>query len=235
MSSAQKIQILYFTDILCVWAYLEQIRIDELKSKFDLKVDLDYHFIPIFGSVKTKMKNDWESKGGVKAYSEFVNKISEKFDHIEIHPDIWVKNTPTTSINSHVFLKAIQILEKNCELSLDKCVYDSGRSVFETAMWKIRSAFFKNLVDVSNNARLLEIGEELNLPVHKIQALINNGEAQAAVNDDLMLMRNHDVKGSPTLVFNEGRQVIYGNVGYKVIEANIEELLRVSDDAASWC
>jgi len=235
MASCEKIEILYFTDILCVWAYLEQIRIDELKRKFESKVELDYHFVPIFGSVNTKIKNDWEAKGGVKAYSEFVKNISKKFEHIEINPEIWVKNTPTTSINCHVFLKAIQILEANSALLKEQCVYDAGRSVFETAMWKLRSAFFKDLVDVSNNARLMEIAEDLNLPVQKIQSLIDSGEAQAALNDDLQLKQKHEVKGSPTLVFNEGRQVIYGNVGYKVIEANIEELLRSQENEASWC
>jgi len=235
MVSCEKIEILYFTDILCVWAYLEQIRIDELKQKFESKVELDYHFVPIFGSVNTKIKNDWESKGGVNAYGEFVKGISKKFEHIEINPEIWVKNTPTTSINSHVFLKAIQILETNSVLVKEQCVYDAGRSVFETAMWKLRSAFFKDLVDVSNNARLMEIAEDLNLPVEKIQSLIDSGEAQAALNDDLQLKQKHEVKGSPTLVFNEGRQVIYGNVGYKVIEANIEELLRSQENEASWC
>lgn len=29
---------------------------------------------------------------------------------------------------------------------------------------------------------------------------------------------------SPTLIFNEGRQRLNGNVGYRVIEANIREL-----------
>jgi hypothetical protein len=37
-------------------------------------------------------------------------------------------------------------------------------------------------------------------------------------------------------LFNEGRQVLTGNVGYRVIEANVRELLRQpSDDQSSWC
>ena len=42
------------------------------------------------------------------------------------------------------------------------------------------------------------------------------------------------IEGSPSFVLNEGRQNLYGNVGFRVIEANIVELLRVSDsDQAS--
>jgi len=37
------------------------------------------------------------------------------------------------------------------------------------------------------------------------------------------------------LLFNEGRQVLTGNVGYRVIEANVRELLRVPVDQSSWC
>ena len=41
--------------------------------------------------------------------------------------------------------------------------------------------------------------------------------------------------GSPTYLLNQGRQKLYGNVGYKIIEANVEEVLRRPAEAASWC
>jgi hypothetical protein len=35
---------------------------------------------------------------------------------------------------------------------------------------------------------------------------------------------------------NDGRQKLYGNVGFRIIEANIQELLRAPvGDQASWC
>ena len=34
---------------------------------------------------------------------------------------------------------------------------------------------------------------------------------------------------------NEGRQLLAGNVGYRVIEANIRELLDTPGDQQSWC
>lgn len=44
------------------------------------------------------------------------------------------------------------------------------------------------------------------------------------------------VQGSPKFVLNEGRQKLNGNVGYAVIEANINELLRSPiAGAANWC
>jgi hypothetical protein len=44
------------------------------------------------------------------------------------------------------------------------------------------------------------------------------------------------IQGSPSFVLNDGRQILYGNVGFKIIEANIREILRQpTADQASWC
>jgi hypothetical protein len=44
------------------------------------------------------------------------------------------------------------------------------------------------------------------------------------------------IEGSPSFVLNERRQKLYGNVGFHLIEANIQELLLAPrTDEASWC
>jgi hypothetical protein len=44
------------------------------------------------------------------------------------------------------------------------------------------------------------------------------------------------IEGSPSLVLNEGRQKLYGNVGFRVIEANVQGLLHAAGpEDASWC
>lgn len=223
---------MYFTDVLCIWAYLAQIRIDELKTKFGSDIILQKHFIPVFGSVAAKMKDNWGDKGGVAAYCQHVQNVAKDFGHIEIHPDIWAKNTPTTSTSCHLFLKAIQILEERGELASTE---PGEKSIFETAVWDMRLAFFRDLVDVSSFTEQMKLAEKLGLPLQKIKDLIENGTAFAGLDDDLQLKEKHGIAGSPTLVLNEGRQIIYGNVGYRVIEANIQELLTQPEYQASWC
>jgi predicted DsbA family dithiol-disulfide isomerase len=49
------------------------------------------------------------------------------------------------------------------------------------------------------------------------------------------LVKEHTVTVSPTLIFNEGRQRLNGNVGYRTIEANIRELLHNPPEEQSWC
>ena len=235
MNTSKKVEILYFTDVLCIWAYLAQIRIDELKIKFGSNIDLHYHFIPIFGSVESIIKKNWSDKGGVSAYSEHVKDIAVRFGHIEIHPDIWAKNTPLTSASCHLFLKAIQILETRGELPCLTTPSECEKNVFEATVWELRLAFFKDLIDISNFRNQMELAERLELPHQKIESLIKSGAAFAALDDDLHLREKYGVTGSPTLILNEGRQIIYGNVGYRVIEANVQELLNQPENQASWC
>lgn len=227
-----KIEISYFTDVLCIWAYIAQIRMDELQHNFAQQIQLKQHFIPVFGSVALKTEQVWKHQGGLTAYNKHIHELVAKFPHIDVHPDIWLTNTPTTSGNSHLFLKAVQILEQRGELdSAD----DSSTSLFEQTIWQFRLAFFKQLINISHYSEQATIAETLGLPLGKIEQLINNGEAFAALDEDFQLRDTHRVTGSPSLVFNEGRQLIYGNVGYRVIEANIQELLKQPDNQRSWC
>ena len=114
----EPIRISYFSDVLCVWAYIAQIRLDELTTNFQDKISIDYHFAPIFGNAHEKLESRWRDRGGFKGYSDHVQKV---------------------------------------------------------------------------------------------------------------------VSVSPTLIFNEGRQRLNGNVGYRVIEANIRELLHNPPEEQSWC
>ena len=52
---------------------------------------------------------------------------------------------------------------------------------------------------------------------------------------DYQLAQAHGIKGSPSWVLDGGRQILYGNVGYRVIEANVIELLETGEKQASWC
>jgi len=235
MNTPNKVTIMYFTDILCIWAYLAQIRIDELKRKFGAAIELEYHFIPVFGSVESKMEQNWNHRGGIFAYSQHVQEIASRFNHIDVHPEIWAENTPTTSSSCHLFLKAIQILEAEGELHGIPKPKNNHKSVFEATVWELRLAFFRDLINVSTFRTQMKIAERLGLPLQKIQDQIESGAAFAALDMDFQIKEKYRVTGSPTLIFNEGRQIIYGNVGYRVIEANIQELFNQTESQASWC
>jgi predicted DsbA family dithiol-disulfide isomerase len=62
-----------------------------------------------------------------------------------------------------------------------------------------------------------------------------DGSAMSALMNDYQKSNQQGIKGSPSYVINGGRQTLYGNVGYRVLLANLEELLNNPEDEASWC
>lgn len=224
----EPVRIFYFSDVLCVWAYIAQIRMDELKANFEDRVAIAYHFVPVFGNAREKLENRWRDRGGLKAYSDHVHEVVQKFDHVTVHPEIWVRVIPPSSTSCHLFLHAIQLLET-------KGILDPSDRNFKQAVWAFREAFFTRLADISDRKTQFELAETLGLPTAAIQAQIDSGAAYAQLSRDFDLVKEQTVTVSPTLIFNEGRQRLNGNVGYRVIEANIRELLNNPAGEQSWC
>jgi len=233
MTENKVITISHFSDVLCIWAYIAQIRVDELKREHAAAVDLQYHFFPVFGAVDALLEKNWSAQGGVGAYNKHVLSLLDKFDHIQVNPNLWLINQPKSSLPCHLHFKAVQLLEAEGHLPPDP---DAGHnSCFESYAWRVRQAFFKDAENVSDYDVLMYLAEQHGLPVNLVEEKINSGEAHAAMDLDLQLARKYNIVGSPTLIFNEGRQSIYGNVGYRVIEANIRELLQQPENQSSWC
>lgn len=107
--------------------------------------------------------------------------------------------------------------------------------MFDHAIRALREAFFARLENISDRSVQFALAESLGLPIAAIEAEINSGEAYAELSKDFDLVKEYGVTVSPTLILNEGRQRLLGNVGYRVMEANIRELLHTSPGEASWC
>ncbi|MCF6211725.1 MAG: DsbA family protein [Gammaproteobacteria bacterium] len=100
----------------------------------------------------------------------------------------------------------------------------------------MRCAFFKETQNIGEMSVLDTLAKGMGIPVAPLHERLDNGEAHAALQLDIDARDQYRVPGSPTLVFNDGRQRLYGNVGYRIIEANIRELLNNgSSGEASWC
>ncbi len=229
------IRIDYFSDVLCVWAYTAQIRLDELEAHFGHRIELQHHFIPVFGCVNRLIDEYWSKRGGYAGYSEHVRKICTDFPHVELHPDIWTRDIPASSANAHLFLKAVDRLERTGTIAPETKALLNGNTLLEAVAWALRLAFFRDLRDIAQRSVQLEIASTFFLPLAPLQEMLDNGVAMADLCADVDLRDRYHVEGSPTYVLNEGRQKLYGNVGYKIIEANIEELLHRPSGQASWC
>jgi protein-disulfide isomerase len=81
-----------------------------------------------------------------------------------------------------------------------------------------------------------EIAKKVGIDIAAIEKHIHDGAAFASLAADYQVAEKMRIEGSPSFVLNEGRQKLYGNVGFRLMEANIQELLRLPrSDEASWC
>jgi len=235
MPTDQPIHIAYFSDVLCVWAYTAQIRLDELKRHYGDRIRLSYHFIPVFGCTDHRIGEGWQDKGGFAGFGEHTRSVCSQFSHVTVNDRLWARAAPKTSASCHHFLKSAQLLEEKGLISAAPQADCDGRSLFEELVWQVRLAFFRDAANVAELDCLLGIADGLGLPDDQIRAQMENGEAMAQLCRDVELRDELKVEGSPTYVLNDGRQKLYGNVGYKVIAANVEEVLNRPKDQASWC
>ena len=229
------IHISYVSDVLCVWAYVAEVRLDELRKEFGDSVELEYRFIPIFGATRHRIGEGWKERGGYTGFGAHVRNVAKGFPHATVNEGVWRDAIPTTSATAHEMLCAVRMLENEGVVSADRREDLGGRTLFEEAIWRVRSAFFEQARDISDRAVLLDVLARAELPLPAIEAKLKSGEALAETCRDVELRDQLNIEGSPTYYLNQGRQKLYGNVGYRVVSANLRELIELPGDQASWC
>jgi predicted DsbA family dithiol-disulfide isomerase len=227
VTAATPLPILHFSDMYCPWAYIADIRFEEVKASFGGRVAFSYHFISVYGDIERRIARSGRTRD---EYADRVQSLAKGFDHATFHPDLFRRKGSASSMPLHLFLRAVKLLEDQGGVEPR-----DGDSMLVHAMKAARVAFFRDLVDTSDRREQALLAERLVLPAGELFALIDSGQAHAELAEDLDLQKRHNIAMSPALVLNEGRQVLNGNVGYRVIEANVRELLRNAAPGASWC
>jgi len=221
------VPIVCFSDVLCIWAYLAELRIDAVRKAFGDQVSIQHRFCSVFWDTARKIPATWADRGGYEGFNAHLMHTAEKFPEIEVHPDLWLSVRPASSWGAHLLLKAAQ---------LDEAAGGCAPGAAEAAIHGMRRAFFRDARDIGARAVQLSVLEAAGVAPGRAEGLVDNGQAFAALASDYQEAEAMKVQGSPTFVLNEGRQKLYGNVGYRIIEANVLELLREPKaDQASWC
>jgi predicted DsbA family dithiol-disulfide isomerase len=113
---------------------------------------------------------------------------------------------------------------------------EPAAAIFDKLVWAFRCAFFRDGRDIACWDVQCELAEALGVDIDAIENRIQDGTAFARLATDYQDADKMRIEGSPSFVLNEGRQKLYGNVGFRIIEANIQELLRApAGEQASWC
>jgi len=211
----------YYTDILCVWAWIAQPRLAELQRQWGNQVQVRHRYVDIFGDCHNKILQRWGQQDGFEKFSLHVRDSAAPFGDTPVNPDVWKRIRPHSSMQAHLFLKAVTVV--------------AGHKPAEAMAECIRRAFFVDGQDVGQLLLLLELAATQQLDTNLLEECLSDGRAMAALSTDQRNAHDLGIKGSPTWVLNEGRQILYGNVGYRILSANIEELLKHPRAEASWC
>jgi predicted DsbA family dithiol-disulfide isomerase len=109
----QPLVIDYYTDILCVWAWVDQRRIEELNRQLGDNIELRYHYVDVFGDVAKKMDAQWKQRGGYVGFAEHVQESAATYD-VPVSPKIWAEIRPATSGNAHLVLSGNSVQSGYC-------------------------------------------------------------------------------------------------------------------------
>ncbi len=211
----------YYTDMLCIWAWIAQRRIEELQEQWSDKVVLRHHYLNLFGDTETRIGQQWADRGGYEGFARHVQEAADPYDDAPVTDDLWLRVRPQTSANAHLVLKSVALM--------------AGEKASEQFALQLRKAFFVHGVDIGQLHILFERVHEQGFDLDMLKQTLESGAAMAALMADYKAATELNIKGSPTWIMNHGRQTLYGNVGYRVLHANIEEILKNPLHEASWC
>lgn len=215
------VKIDYYTDILCIWAWVSELRVQALQKEFGDSIQLNLKYMDVFGDVTHKMNTTWQAKGGFTGFSEHIQNTAKKFPELKVNPLLWKSSQPLSSAIAHSYIKAIELIH--------------DEKAAEQFALVLREAFFIHAKDISNNDILQKLAQEQGIDTVFLNEALDSGRAMAALMQDYQLAKSQSMQGSPTFILDNGRQTLFGNVNYRVLKANVEALLQtVQADSPSW-
>lgn len=221
--SNEPLELTYYSDALCVFAYASEVKLRALQEAHGGRLRLTRRVCDSFGDTAKKIGHGWREKGGWEAYADHVSEIAARFDHIALHGDVWRKVRPASSYGPHLLLKALEVAGSDGHLQA-------------TAAWSLREAFFAKAADIGRWEVQRQVLREAGVETDAAEAAIGDGRAFAALAADLAAAEEQKIEGSPSFVLPDDRQKLYGDVGFRILDANVRERLRRRKPGEpAWC
>ncbi len=67
-----KLVVDYYSDILCVWAWIAQRRIEALEEQWGERIEFRCHYLNLFGDTAGRMAAQWAARGGFAGFGQHV-------------------------------------------------------------------------------------------------------------------------------------------------------------------
>ena len=182
---AQKIIIDYYSDVLCVWAWVAQPRLEEVLAEWGDQVSVRYRYLDVFGDAHTKIAAQWGGSDGMQNFAAHLHEVAAAHPHAPVHEAVWTETRPQSSLLPHTLIKAAELV--------------AGADIAADYALEIRRAFFAGGLDIADKSVLLDLATGvLSIDVADLNDAANNGSAMAAVSRDMREAAAQGLKGSPT-------------------------------------
>jgi len=217
----------YWTDPLCVWAYVCQPKLENVMGTYGDNVTCQQRMIPVFTSMQRRFAKGgaWEGKDGT-ARREATVRIATNMGFDNVTGEVWEKDMPTSSMPAAMAFCGVSLLEERGDVAQGASArYVDG----------LRRAFFERNQNTARRQVQLALAEELDVAPDKLAATLDDGTALARLFEDYEDKEKHKLRGSPSWVFDNGRSVLFGNVAAGVVHGVVEELLYGKHPGCTWC
>lgn len=210
------VDIEYWSDPLCIWAYVAQPKLERVLDEWGREVRVTYHVVPVFGSVVQRFRDGKWAAAGPRGRAETTKRVAKNHG-FDVSGACWVEDCPTTSWAAGAALKAVFAMEAAGQIP-------PGRGA--KYQLQMRRRFFDENQNVARRAVQLELAEALEIPRGPLAQRLDDGSALAALFEDHERRQRVGIQGSPTYVFDGGRAMLYGNFSEDVLHATVSELVR---------
>ena len=216
----------YWSDPMCIWAFVGQSKLDRILDEWGDVVDVDYRLVPVFGSVPWRFsEGSWASKGP-EGRRESTRRLAEQHGLEGVSGDIWTRCTPHSSWSSGAAAKAVFAMEE------DDAAADGAGADY---LLELREHFFRRDTNICLRDEQLAVAERVGVDPAELDRRLDDGSALADLWEDENERETLGVRGSPTYVFDGGRAVLYGNFPFSVLHSVVAELIEGLELGGSGC
>jgi predicted DsbA family dithiol-disulfide isomerase len=216
----------YWSDPICIWAFVAQPRLDAIMKAHGTRITLDLRIVPVFGSVPYRFREGNWRDAGPEGRAETTRAVAARHGRTDVSGQVWLDDPPASSWAVCPPIKAAQVLEARGDIPTGSAA---------DYLWRTRVAFFVDNRNVARRSTQLAVAEEAGLPPDALAQLLDDGTAAAALFEDHQSRDQQQIQGSPTWVFDGGRAKLYGNFAEEILHATVEALVSNLEPGGSPC
>ena len=216
VEQGERIHFEYWSDPLCIWAFVSQGRLDRLLEAKRACLSPQYRVVVVFGSVPWRFRDGNWKKAGPQGRARTTREVAARFGFDEVDGSVWLTDPPASSWAAGAAIEAVRLAEHADETEAGNC------AAYQVAL---RRTMFVDNRNVARRTVQLEVAEGMGLPRESIERRLDDGTALAQLAEDQRRKDEQNIHGSPTYVFDEGRAVLYGNFAEGILHSAVDELV----------